>query len=77
MLLSDAPVETHAFSAGAHACPGARLAGRMVEAAARAWCAADIELRGADGVAAPPQPALCFRKATLAQRRAPWIVRLK
>jgi cytochrome P450 len=77
-LLDDAPGETHAFSAGAHACPGARLAGRMVVTAARAWCAADIELRGADGVsAASPQPALCFRKATLAQRRAPWIVRLK
>jgi cytochrome P450 len=77
-LRDPASVETHAFSAGAHACPGARLAGRMVEAAARAWCSADIELRGADGVAAPPpQPALCFRKATLAQRGAPWIVQLK
>jgi cytochrome P450 len=79
-LLLDDNVETHAFSHGGHACPGARLAERMVVAAARAWCQIGVEFGSADRTAVaspPPQPELCFRKATLAQRRAPWMVRLR
>jgi cytochrome P450 len=71
MLRDDAP-DSLAFSGGLHLCPGAKLAFEMAAAATRAWIAA----RAAFAANAPPKPPLCFQKATLAQRRGPWLVQL-
>jgi cytochrome P450 len=71
-LLREGSSESFAFSGGAHLCPGASLAYEMTEAAVRAWIRCGVQF----APNAPPKPPLCFRRATLAQRQAPWIVRI-
>ena len=66
----DAPPH-NAFSGGKHACPGAALARQKALAFMQEWDENGWSVES--DVAVPP---LCFRKATLGQRKSAWPVRL-